>query len=156
MTRRSVVVCILVLVASVAFGQTSNPQIGTWKLNAAKSKYTPGTGLKSGTARIEAAGSGVKTVVDGVDAAGKALHYDYTANYDGKDVRITGETPNGDTVALTRVDANTVRVAYKKGGKPTVIQTSVVSADGKTRTISTKGTNAAGQAVDSVAVWERQ
>jgi hypothetical protein len=70
--------------------------------------------------------------VDGVDVNGKTVHFEYTASYDGKDVRITGENPNGDTIALTRVDANTVRAAYKKDGKPTVTQTSVVSADGKT------------------------
>src|SRR5215475_10250505 len=109
MTRRVAVAWTLVVVATMAvvLGQTSNPHVGTWKLNASKSKYTPGTGLKSGTATIEPAGSGVKTVVDGVQADGKATHYEYTANYDGKDVRITGEAPNGDTVALTRVDANT-------------------------------------------------
>jgi hypothetical protein len=63
MTSRFTVAWTLVIVATVAvvLAQTTNPQIGTWKLNAAKSKYTPGTGLKSGTAKIEAAGSGVKT-----------------------------------------------------------------------------------------------
>lgn len=158
MTRRVVVAWSLVVFATMAvvLGQTSDPHVGTWKLNAAKSKYTPGTGLKSGTAKIEAAGSGVKIVVDGVQVDGKAMHYEYTANYDGKDVRINGETPNGDTVALTRVDANTLRTAYKKAGKPTTTQTAVVSADGKTRTITTKGTNAIGQTVDSTAVWDKQ
>jgi hypothetical protein len=59
-------------------------------------------------------------------------------------------------VAMTRVDANTTRQTYKNGGKVTATQTSAVSADGKTRTVSTKGTDARGQAIDSVAVYEKQ
>ena len=73
-----------------------------------------------------------------------------------KDVPVIGNSPTGDTVALTRVDANTTRTVYKKNGKVTVIQTSVVSSDGKTRTVTTKGTNPMGQTVDNVSVYDRQ
>ncbi len=77
-------------------------------------------------------------------------HWEYAANYDGKDNPITGNSQNGDVVAQTRVDARTTQSVYKKGGKVTVTQTSVVSADGKTRTVASKGTNAMGKAVDNV------
>ena len=80
----------------------------------------------------------------------------YTANYDGKDNPITGNCLYGDVVAATRVDHNSIRLIYKKGGTVTVTQTFVVSSDGKTGTVTGTGTNAAGQTVSSVVVYDKQ
>ena len=140
---------------SAAFAQ-SDPQVGVWKLNVEKSTYSPGPGPKSGTTKIEAAGSGTKVIVDQVLADGTKRHYEFAANYDGKDSPVTGNNPELDTVARTRINANTVQTIAKKGGKVTTTQSSVVSSDGKTRTVTTKGTSASGQKVDNVAVYERQ
>jgi hypothetical protein len=144
------------VVQIVGFAQSNNPQVGTWKANIAKSKFTVGPALTSGTTKIEAAGAGVKFTVDNMSADGSKNHWEFTANYDGKDNPVTGNSPYGDVVALTRVDANTTRMVNKKGGKVTATITSVVSSDGKTRTVTIKGTNAMGQAVDGVTVYERQ
>jgi len=138
-----------------AFAQ-SDPQVGIWKLDLAKSKYSPGPGPKSGTTKIEAVGAGTKVSVDQVLADGTARHWEFTANYDGKDSPVTGNNPDADTVARTRLDANTVQTVAKKGGKVTTTQTSAVSSDGKTRTVTTKGVNASGQQVNNVAVYEKQ
>jgi hypothetical protein len=138
-----------------AFAQ-SDPQVGLWTLNVAKSKYSPGPAPKSGTTRIEAAGAGTKVVVDQVTADGSARHWEFTANYDGKDSPVTGNNPDADTVARTRIDANTVQTVSKKGGKVTTTQTSAVSSDGKTRTVTSKGVNASGQQVNNVAVYEKK
>lgn len=138
-----------------AFAQ-SDPQVGVWKLNVAKSTYSPGPAPKSGTTRIEAAGAGTKVVVDQALADGTMRHFEFTANYDGKDSPVTGNNPDADTVARTRVNATTVQTISKKGGKVTTTQTSAMSSDGKTRTVTTKGVNAAGQQVHNVAVYERQ
>jgi hypothetical protein len=146
----------VVIFNGATFTQSGNPAIGTWRLNAAKSKYNTGTPNKSGTTKIEAAGAGVKVTVDAVAGDGTARHWTYTANYDGKDVPITGNSQYGDVVAVTRVDANTTRQTYKSGGKATTTQTSAVSSDGKTRTVTSKGTDSRGQAIDSVAVYDKQ
>jgi hypothetical protein len=158
MTRSTVVAGVLVIVAAVAvvLGQEKNPQIGMWKMNVAKSTFSTGTGFKSATSRIEAIGGGVKHTVDSVYADGTSRRYEYTTTYDGKDVPVVGNSPYGDTTALTHVDANTVRTVYKNKGKVTVIQMSVVSNDGKTRTVTTNGTNPLGQAVNNVSVYDRQ
>jgi len=158
MTRSTVVAGVLVIVAAVAVvkGQEKNPQIGMWKMNIAKSTFSTGTGFKSATSRIEAIGGGVKHTVDSVYADGTSRRYEYTTTYDGKDVPVVGNSPYGDTTALTHVDANTVRTVYKNKGKVTVVQLSVVSNDGKTRTVTTKGTNPLGQAVNNVSVYDRQ
>jgi len=81
---------------------------------------------------------------------------EFTANDDGKDVPFVGNNPDADTVARTRVDANTVQTVSKKAGKVVATQQPTVSADGKTRAVTTKGVNAAGKTVNSVAVYERQ
>jgi hypothetical protein len=137
-----------------AFAQ-SDPQVGVWKLNVAKSKFSPGPAPKSATTTIVAAGAGTKVVVDQTLADGTARHWEFTANYDGKDSPVTGN-PDADTVARTRIDATTVQTVSKKGGKVMTTQTSTVSSDGKTRTVTTKGVNASGQQVNNVAVYEKQ
>jgi hypothetical protein len=144
------------VLAGTVLAQAADPQIGTWKLNVAKSTFSPGPPPKSGTTKIEAAGAGAKLIVDQTMADGTARHWEFTANYDGKDVPITGNNPDADTVARTRINANTVETISKKAGKVVATQQSTVSADGKTRTVTTKGVNAAGQKIDNVAVYEKQ
>lgn len=134
----------------------SDPQVGVWKLNVEKSKYSPGPAPKSATTRIEAAGAGTKVVVDQVMPDGAVRHWEYTSNNDGKDSPVTGNNPDADVIARTRTNANTVTQTSKKGGKVTTSQTSTVSSDGKTRTVTTKGTSASGQQVNNVAVYEKQ
>jgi hypothetical protein len=143
-------------IASTLLAQAADPQVGTWKLNLAKSKYSPGPAPKSATTKIEAAGAGTKVVVDQPQADGTMRHWEFTSNYDGKDVPVIGNNPDADMLARTRVNANTVKTVSKKGGKVTTSQTSTVSSDGKTRTVTTTGTNAAGKTVNNVAVYEKQ
>jgi hypothetical protein len=121
----------------------------------AKSKYSPGPAPRSNTMKLEASGQGEKYTTEGVNAEGGRIAAQYTANFDGKDYPITG-APNADTVSLKRIDARTTERTNKKGGKVTVIITSVVSQDGKTITNTVKGTNAEGQTVSNVTVWEKQ
>jgi hypothetical protein len=59
-------------------------------------------------------------------------------------------------VSLKRIDARTTVHTDKKDGKVVLTLTRVVSQDGKTMTVTTKGTNPQGQTVDNVAVWEKQ
>jgi hypothetical protein len=130
--------------------------IGTWKLNPAKTQVNTGGGPKSGILKVEPAGTGRKLTLDAVGPEGQSLHTEYTTNYDGKDDPVTGDAPFGSTVTATRVDANTIRSVIKRDGQVTVTQTSVISSDGKTRTVTVKGADATGQAVDFVSIWEKQ
>ena len=150
-----VVLGLAVVLAGATLAQPSDPRLGTWKLNTAKSTYAAGTAPRSVTFANEAAGAGVKVTVETVAADGTVTHWGYTANYDGKDYPVTGN-PSRESVAATRIDANTVKSVYKKGGKVTLTQTSVVSSDGKTITITSTGTNDQGQAVKSVGAYDKQ
>ena len=160
---RRVVVLGVVVTLGVVLGagwvqvsaQASNPRFGTWKLNVAKSKYDPGPAPQSVTMKIEAAGEGEKSTTEGVNATGAPTKTEYTAQYDGKDYAMTG-SQNADMVSLKRIDARTLERTDKKGEKVVLTSTRVVSEDGKTMTVTTTGTNAQGQAMNNVTVWEKQ
>jgi hypothetical protein len=147
---------VAVLVGGTVLGQGTNPEVGTWKLNVAKSTYSPGPAPKSATVKFEAVGGGRKGIVDQTQADGSMNHWESTANYDGKDNSITGNNPLADTLALTRINATTTQTIYKKAGKVTTTLTSVISADGKTLTITIKGKNPAGVTVNIVSIYDRQ
>jgi hypothetical protein len=145
----------LLLVALVLSAAPADQQSGTWKMNPAKSKYSPGPAPKSITVKIASDADNIKLASDGIDAAGNPTHVEYTAKYDGKDYPVTG-VPNADTVALERLDANTIRSTTKKGDQVVMIVTSVISKDGNTRTSTFKGKNAEGQDVNNVVVYDKQ
>ena len=141
--------------AVFATAQSKDPFVGSWRLNAAKSKYS-GPAPKSVTSTYEAAGKGYRISVRNEPASGPVQQYSYTSNLDGMDVPVTGNNPNADTIAIKRIDATTLELVSKKAGKVTVTQRNVMSADGKSRTVTTTGTDAQGQKVNNVAVFEKQ
>lgn len=80
----------------------------------------------------------------------------YTAKFDGKDVPVTGNAPY-DTISIKQVNANTFTDARKKTGGPyQATSRLVISNGGKTMTTTTKGTNAAGKAMNSTFVFDKQ
>ena len=135
--------------------QASDPRMGTWKLNVAKSKYSPGPAPQALTLKVEPSGQGEKVTAEFVNADGTRTTTQYTANFDGKDNPLTG-SQIADTVSLKRIDARTTDRTDKKGGKVAQTLRRVVSKDGKTMTVTTKGTNAQGQAVNNVAMFEKE
>ena len=139
---------------AVTVSAQANPHFGTWKMNAAKSTFSPGPAQKSETIVYAAAGQGVKFSAEGVNGDGSKFAVAYTANYDGRDVPVTGAID--EAVSLKRINATAVEETGKKSGKVVRIITDVVSADGKSLTSTWKGVNAEGQAVNNVIVYDRQ
>jgi len=129
--------------------------IGTWKMNVAKSKASPGPGPKSQTLTFTASPAGITLSSDGVMGDGSVRKGSYTSKFDGKDVPWAGN-PDADTAAPLRVDANTYTNTWKKGGKDVMKAKVVVSADGKSLTVTQEGKNAKGEAVKSTSVYEKQ
>ena len=145
-----------VLVLAVMAAAQTDPFVGTWTLNVAKSKYSPGPGPKATTSVYEAAGKGYKVSVKTEPANGPAQSWSYTTNLDGKESPITGNNPNADAVTVKRIDAHTLEVVSKKGGQVVATQKNVVSKDGKIRTVTTTGTDAQGQKINNVAVYDKK
>jgi hypothetical protein len=137
-----------------SMAQAADNQAGTWKLNVAKSKYSPGPAPKEGTLTIESQADGLKFTIHGTDAEGKTVHMEFSPKYDGKDYPATG-MPGADTISMKKIDDNTIETVSKKGGKPLITTRSVVSKDGKTRTTTQKGTNAKGEKVNNTIVYDR-
>ena len=152
----SVVVAVTLSVLALSVSAQQNSMLGTWRLNVAKSTYSPGPGPRSQTVRNEAApGGGMKAVVDGVDAAGKPIHNEITTMFDGKEAVYQGAA-QPTTRAYTRIDDRTIQWVQKVNGKVTTTTRSTVSADGKTRTNTTTGADEQGRQVKNVVVYERQ
>jgi hypothetical protein len=146
---------VLVVPTADLSAQANDPRIGTWKMNAAKSKFNPGPPPQSLTVTVESAAKGEKVTADIGNADGTRTTTVYTANFDGKNYPLTG-SPTADTVSLKRVDSHTTERTDKKGDKIITTLRRVVSRDGKTMTVTTKGTNAEGQAVNNVIVFDKQ
>lgn len=128
--------------------------MGTWKLNEAKSKIGPGA-PKNSTVVYEAAGDSIKVTIDGTGGDGKPLHSEWTGQFDGKDYPVTGD-PSTDMRSFKKVDDHTLMVTQKKGDKVTTTAKIVLSADGKSRTVTATGTDASGKNVSSTAVYDKQ
>lgn len=144
---------ILTLATSAALAADS--AVGTWKLNSAKSTFSPGPAPKSQTRTYVESGQGLALTIKTVAADGKESNYTVTYNYDGKPYAATG-SPDFDMIAVTRVDASTVTSVQTKAGKAVGTGTRTVSKDGKTLTFSTKFTDAKGVKHDDMSVFDRQ
>ncbi len=151
----ALVVCALMVLSSSVVLAADNWN-GTWKLDLAKSKFTPpASAMKSLTLKFEATPAGTKLTADGVDAEGKPIKSGWTSKMDGKEVP-WHDNPSADTASPKKVDDNTYTNTWKKAGKVTMDSKVVVSADGKTMTITQSGKNAKGEAVSMTAVYAKQ
>ena len=147
---------VALVLAGAALAQAQESLYGTWKMNAAKSKYIPGPTPKSNIAKWESFEGGVKLTVDVVPVSGETLHYQSSGKFDGKDNPVKGNNPDADTVAFSKTDARTYEVVSKKGGLTTLTAHIVVAADGKTRVTTQTGKNSQGQAVNITMFYEKQ
>ena len=149
---RALTVALCFLAGAMCFA--SDVQMGTWKLNEAKSKIAAGE-LKNHTVVYEAAGDSVKVTIDGTAPDGSATHSEWTGKFDGKDYPSTGN-PNEDTRSVKQVDDRTLNVTSKKGGKVVLTAHVVVAPDGKSRTVTVNATNPQGKKYKSTAVYDKQ
>ena len=154
MKRIVILLTLAVLFVGVAVVSADDPNIGTWKLNEAKSKFSPGA-TKNQTVVYEAAGDSVKVTVDGVDGAGTAIHSEWTGKFDSKFYPVTGD-PTSDMRSYRKVNNHTLALTGKKDGKVTVTGRITVTANGRTRTVTTTGTDSKGKRFSTRAVYDKQ
>jgi hypothetical protein len=154
MKTRSIVLAVVVCFVGLSLSFAQNPQMGTWKLNEAKSKIPAGM-MKNTTVTYTAEGDNVKVTTDGTSGDGSAVQTEWTGKFDGKDYPLTGD-PTADTRSYTKVNDHTLTLENKKGGSVVTSGRIVVSADGKTRTLTVSAKNAAGKKVTSKALYDKQ
>ena len=156
MRKTSLCFCALLVAQGIVWPQTKEAPdrwIGTWKLNALKSRYQAGPLPKSRTLSFETVPGGVKAMSDLLDEFG-IVHIEFTGKYDGKDVPMRGGNP-GLTISVTRTDSYTFVTSQKTGAKVTVVTHFTVSRDEKTLTASATGTDDSGQKYTNVSVYDR-
>jgi hypothetical protein len=149
---------VVTALAAVPLMAQTNPFIGTWKLNVAKSKSEPGPVPKSQTRTVVADGDGTKYSFEGVRADGTAISYSFTVKYDGKDYPITGTgAPGGaDSISIKRVGTNKAEAILKKDGKVVGKSTADVSKDGTVSTVRSKGKTPDGKDYSTDSVYDKQ
>ena len=165
-THRRVALLSLVLIAAAlpntVAAQGSESLAGTWKLNAAKSKWSPASlGSKSGTSTFTFSGKSVTANVDQVNAKDQKVHFEYTAPIDGADSPWKGTTDgtataSQDAVSFKKLDAHTYHIENKLKGKVVTTNHIVVAADGKSRTVTVTGTSPDGQKIHHALVYDKQ
>ena len=135
---------------------------GTWKLNAAKSKYSPGPAMQSNTVRMKPVEGGMRLIADGIDTLGRRIQNEYIAKFDGKDYptkqSTDGKPPSdrADAVSWKKIDDYTYEQTNKFRGKTLTVARHVISRDGKTRSVTTTGVTTQGQKVNNTLVFEKQ
>ena len=146
---------LLTVGSAVAAAPAADPVIGTWQINVAKSKFSPGPAPKSDTRIYAATEQGTAMTWTSVGTDGEETVVTSTFKTDGKDYPLTG-SGNFDSLSLKQVDDHTVQSTQKKGSKVIGTTTRTVSKDGKLLTLSSKGTSATGVPYDNVMVYDKQ
>lgn len=145
--------------AILAIGTSSalaaDAAVGTWKLNLAKSTFSPGPAPKSQTRVYSESARGMNVIVKTTAADGKESTTNLTFKEDGKPYPESGSA-DFDMVAVTRVDALTSHATQMKAGATVSTAVRTVSKDGKTLTFAQKGTHADGAKFDNVSVYDKQ
>jgi len=147
------------VMALAVVGQSPDALLGTWKVNYAKSTYSPPSPEPTPQSQIsawESSGGGqFKNTIDVVDAKGQQLHLEINLRFDGADYAVNGAAAPT-TRSYKRIDDSDFEFVEKVDGKVTTTSRSVGAPDGKTRTLTVTGTNAQGQTVKNVVLWEKQ
>jgi hypothetical protein len=147
----------MILFLATALTQAAGLQAlaGVWELNVSKSRFTPGTEIKSQTRTYEVNGNLVKQSIESVDSEGRHLRNESVIHYDGKDYPLD-DNPDADTISAKETGERTAVTVLKQDGKVVQTVTRTLGADGKTCRFEYKGTNAKGQKIDNLLVFERR
>ena len=154
MKVRVVLFALAVFFVSAVVCSADSPQMGTWKLNEAKSHFSKGA-TKNNTVVYEAAGDDIKVTVDGTDGSGAAVHSEWTGKFNGRDYAVTG-SQTADMRSYRRINARALAFREKKGGKVVLTGTITVSRSGKSRTVATTGKDSKGKWTHNTAVFDKQ
>ena len=132
--------------------------VGTWKLNVAKSKFAPNTEAPTkeltqvkrelGNGQVEIAETGTRT--DGSKISEKFTHPQNGG------VVTDSSTPKEQMAVATVIGPSELYETVLQNGKQVEVLHVVVSKDGKTLTVTDKGTDAKGKPFESISVFDKQ
>ena len=150
---------LLVMVCGAFAQSKDDPSLGTWKLNVAKSKFTPGPPIKGDTRSYEVNDEGWLIVTtETMQPDGRRTGVRFAAKFDGKPYPQIGRfAPTVTLITYQPVDKLTLKYTQRDtSGKVLSTNTRTVSADGKTMTIEQRSTDDKGRPTVNVELFERQ
>jgi hypothetical protein len=127
--------------------------LGTWRLNVAKSRYSPGPPVREETRVYTRMPEGIVGVVTRTHADGQVERFEYNANF-GHEQMVTGN-PDYDAVTLRKIDDYTSAVTLSHAGAVYGVGRRAISPDGKTLTLTFDRQNS-DKPVHNVAIYEKQ
>ena len=154
MKIRTMLLILALAFIAVAATFASESNLGVWKLREAKSRFSA-TAAKNRTVVYEAEGNNMKVTVDATDARGQSTHSTWTGKFDGKDYPVIGD-PASTARSCKKIDDHTTEFTERKDGKITIRGRVVVTADGKSLTVTGTGTDANGRKVKYTAVYDKE
>jgi hypothetical protein len=146
---------VLAMASLASAADAPDPVVGTWTMNAAKSKFSPGHEIKSQTRVYTASADGTTLEVTGTAADGSAISQKATFKYDGKSYPMSGAA-DYDALSLKRVNGSTVNSTMMKDGKAVGTTVRSISMHGKMLTLATKLKGANGKRYSTTLVFDRQ
>ena len=154
MKTRSIIMTMVLCFVGLAASFAENPNMGTWKLNEAKSKIPAGM-MKNTMVVYSADGDNIKVVTDGTDGKGNPMHTEWTGKFDDKDYPLSGD-PTADSRSYKKLNERILTLANMKDGNVATSGRIVVSADGKTRKLTVSAKDSAGKQITSTAIYDKQ
>jgi hypothetical protein len=164
LSRRTLIGVGIALACSliVVQAQGKDPFVGTWKANVSASTYSPGPPPQSNSRTFEDWGGGLfMSTTKGVNGQGNPTWSQAAFRFDGRDYPYAasttpGTSPSVITISAKRTDPGAWELTAKVDGKVASVTAYTMSKDGKTYTARQKGTNAKGEPINNVVVWDRQ
>lgn len=141
--------------AAMAGGSDTDPVVGTWKLNLAKSTFAGIPAYKSQVRTYSQSARGFTLKMTTVSAKGKETTTQSTYKLNGRDYPSMGN-PDFDSLSGMQIDSNTVEFTLKKSGKEVGKIRREVSKDGLILTINYVITNADGIQTAALTVFDKQ
>ena len=142
-----------VLGTAIGFAADS-PQMGTWKLDEAKSDIPAGMVKNTTVVYSAAADDKWKITTEGKDKDGKAVKTTWVGKIDGKPYAVEG-SPVYDQIAYTKKDERTNELKTMKGGKVVATGSIVVAPDGKSRVVTVTMTDDDGKKMTSKGAYTK-
>ncbi len=158
--RRKLVIAIrksTSLIVTLAFTTAlfaADPFVGTWKLNLAKSKYPVGMAPKDETVVISDLGRKVEVTVTETTADGSRMLFKYTVPQNGGPGQVQEGPFNG--ISWKIIGARVRDISTSKDGKELSSHRGVVSKDGNKLRVTVNGSDAHGNPIPEVEVFEKQ
>ncbi|WP_260741393.1 hypothetical protein [Tunturiibacter lichenicola] len=135
----------------------ANRTVGIYRLNIARSSYTPAPNpVQDLTVTRELSDGGVTQTTDGTLTGNEPFHATYTTRGDGAQVHVTGNAPFN-IIAVKQVSPTiTTDERMNSGNLYRAIGRSVFTHHGSRMTVTIRGVNGAGTKFTQILVFDRQ